>query len=220
MFGLMKDYQHKVIARRNLTESVFVLRLERRGLDFRPGQFINVGLPGASHRREYSVYSPLQADYLEILVKEVEDGHLTPQLQTLRVGDMVTVRGPGGEFLLNEEDIKYRSYTFIATGTGISPFHCFVGSYPELDYRILHGVRTTDEQYERQDYPAERYTGCMSQDSTGDFHGRVTSYLQSHRPKRNSLFYLCGNADMIFEVFDILHRQGVNREQVFTEVYF
>jgi ferredoxin--NADP+ reductase/benzoate/toluate 1,2-dioxygenase reductase subunit len=34
------------------------------------------------------------------------------------------------------------------------------------------------------------------------------------------LCYLCGNCDMIHDVFDILEKQGVNSDNVFTEVYF
>ena len=32
--------------------------------------------------------------------------------------------------------------------------------------------------------------------------------------------YLCGNSDMIYEVYGILKAQGVSREQIFAEVYF
>ena len=32
--------------------------------------------------------------------------------------------------------------------------------------------------------------------------------------------YLCGNSDMIYEVYGILRDRGVSREQIFAEVYF
>ncbi|MFC1763681.1 hypothetical protein ACFL6U_16590 [Planctomycetota bacterium] len=77
-----------------------------------------------------------------------------------------------------------------------------------------------EERYEHTDYPEDRYVSCLTQDCGGDYLGRVTDYLREHPPTSRGRFYLCGNADMIFEVFDMLRRQGVTREQVFTEVYF
>ena len=41
-----------VLEVRNLTESTYVLRFERVGLDFKPGQYIVVGLPGSREKRE------------------------------------------------------------------------------------------------------------------------------------------------------------------------
>ena len=65
-------------------------------------------------------------------------------------------------------------------------------------------------------------TGTLpaSRDASGDFHGRVTEYLSENPVSPDTLCYLCGNCDMIHDVFDILEKQGVNSDNVFTEVYF
>ncbi|MGI6756413.1 MAG: hypothetical protein ACOX32_00640 [Bacteroidaceae bacterium] len=54
----------------------------------------------------------------------------------------------------------------------------------------------------------------------GDFKGRVTDYLRQNPVNPDTLCYLCGNCDMIHEVFDILEEQGVKSDNIFTEVYF
>ncbi|MDI9539316.1 MAG: FAD-binding oxidoreductase [Bacteroidota bacterium] len=211
---------HTILEKRVLTDSTFVLKFERNGLEFVPGQHIQVGPPNGINTREYSIYSGVDDDFLEILVREISLGQVSPSLARLKAGDSVVVNDAVGYFTLNEADIQKSKFLFIASGTGISPFHSFVRSYPHLDYRIIHGVRFATETYEKNSYPRDRYFACTSRDASGDFHGRVTEYLSENPVSPDTLCYLCGNCDMIHDVFDILEKQGVNSENVFTEVYF
>ena len=63
----------KIMNVRRLTESTAVVRFERHGLQFEPGQYIRVGLDGDPEIRDYTVYSGHAADYLEVLVRRVEE---------------------------------------------------------------------------------------------------------------------------------------------------
>ena len=216
----MKNNRHKVLQRRQLTDQTFVLRFERQGLEFQPGQYLNVGLPDDGQQREYSIYSGHNDEFLEILVQTIPVGHVSSRLSELNHGDPILVDGPHGRFTLDESNWPQQKHTFIATGTGIAPFHCFSQSYPDLDYHILHGIRASSQRYEHNTYPPDHYTACTSQNSGGHFHGRVTDYLQRVSLHSTDRFYLCGNSDMIYEAFSILRKQGVKREQIFTEVYF
>ncbi len=204
---------------RFLSESAFVLRFDKRGLDFAPGQYLSVGPTGDINMREYSVYSDPSADYLEILVKRVDGGYVSNRLATLQTGDSVTVDGPFGFFTI-DDDWRDNRFVFIATGTGISPFHAFVRSYPGLDYTLLHGVRSASELYEHTAYDRDRVVSCITGEKTGDFHGRVTDYLRSRSIDAEARYYLCGNCDMIYEAFDILQDAGVPHNSLFAEVYF
>jgi ferredoxin/flavodoxin---NADP+ reductase len=210
---------HRVLAVRELSPGAYVLRFERNGVEFSPGQYLNVGIAGRTDVREYSVYSGAGEDALEILVKEVEGGLVSQKLRRCRPGDELAVEGPFGFFTISAEARRERSFLLIATGTGISPFHCFAASYPGLDYRVLHGVRTTAECYEHAAF-ANRVTTCVSRGEGGNLRGRVTDYLRSHPVDPAGLCYLCGNCDMIYESFDILRSQGVPSRQLFAEVYF
>ena len=51
-------------------------------MDFTAGQHVCVGPPNGIHTREYSIYSPEDAPYIEILVKEVQNGLVTPAVIT------------------------------------------------------------------------------------------------------------------------------------------
>jgi ferredoxin--NADP+ reductase/benzoate/toluate 1,2-dioxygenase reductase subunit len=205
---------------RDLSPSAYVLRFDRNALEFRPGQCVLVGLKGRPDMREYTIYSGPQEDYLEILVKEIEGGVVSRGLRRCRPGDLLAVQGPIGFFTVDEESRRDGEFLFVASGTGISPYHCFSRSYPGLRYRVLHGVRSSGELYDREVFDPRRFTSCVTRDHSGDYRGRVTDYLREHPADPQSFCYLCGNCSMIHEAFDILKSQGVPRDRLFAEVYF
>ena len=214
--------EHRVQAIRRLSPSAYLLRLERGELAFEPGQYVTLGLPGSTARREYSIYSGSGDPFLEVLIKQVEGGTVSHQLARLAPGAALEVDGPFGYFLIPEA-VRGRPLLFVASGTGIAPFHCFVRSYPGLDYRLLHGVRTASETYDRHCYPRDRYLACLSREAAATaagFAGRVTAYLRAHPAIPGTLCYLCGNSEMIFEAFDILKAAGIPGTDLFAEVYF
>ena len=212
--------KHKVISVRNLTDSVFVIRFERLNFQFQTGQFVILKIPGSAEKREYSVYSGENDDFLEVLVREIEGGKVSGRLKKLKPGAEIEVEGPFGFFKFNPEKFASQKFLFVATGTGISPFHSFVRTFPELDYQLVHGVRLKEEAYEHIDYQNERVTLCLSGEETGDFNGRVTDYLFTQKIERETNCFLCGNSEMIYEVFDILTGKGIPVSNIYSEVYF
>ena len=216
----VNDITHEILAVRHLTPSTYILRMTRRGLNFQPGQHILLGKPGATQNREYSIYSAEKDDYFEVLIKEVKDGLVSKQLKSLKPGDRVQIEGPMGYFTIEPDLQSKEKFLFIATGTGISPFHSFVKSYPDMDFHILHGVRHSAEAYERHEYQIDKHIVCTSGDKNGDFHGRVTDYLRLYPVHPTTHCYLCGNFNMIYDAFEILDKQGVPTSQVHAEVYF
>ena len=176
--------------------------------------------PGSLENREYSVYSGENDDFLEVLVREVEGGKVSGKLNKLRPGAEIDVTGPFGFFKFNPEKYTSKKFLFVATGTGISPFHSFVRTFPELDYKLIHGVRLKEEAYEHTDYQKEKVTLCLSGDDGGDFYGRVTDFLFTQRIDIETNCFLCGNSEMIYEVFDILTGKGIPVSNIYSEVYF
>jgi ferredoxin-NADP reductase len=210
----------KVINVEHLTKDTFRLRTDRPEVPILAGQCFNVGIPGGSINREYSMYSDANGDYLDFLIKVVEDGSLTPQLQKLKVGDLVEIDGPYGQFYLHDPLDKSKKYTFLATGTGVAPFHSFISTYPSLNYRLIHGVRYPNEQYEFKDYADESYIPCISKNNAGFKSMRLTDFLKENPICADEIVYLCGNRNMIVDAFEILREQGVPGNNLFTEVFF
>lgn len=220
---------HRVLGVRPVSATAFVLRFTREGLAFTPGQWINLGLPRHREQREYSVFSSPADDWLEVLVKEIPGGALSPLLRRLAPGDTVEVDGPHGSFTLVEGGRDAPRLLFCATGTGVSPFHCMARSRPDLDFRLLHGVRSAAELYEHAAFPAARTVACVSGAGASGgalpggrarHPGRLTDWLRENPADPASWCYLCGNSDMIYEAYGILAGQGVPRSQIFAEVYF
>ena len=219
MDNLNEEQIAVVLAVRSLTESVFIIRFERKGINFKAGQYIVLGTQYSPERREYSIYSSESADYLEILVQLVDKKSFSYRLRELKPGDQLFVRGPFGSFKLEDTYLEDKN-VFIASGTGISPFHCMVLSYPVFNYTILHGVRNLSEGYERTTYPEGRYIQCTSADQGSEFHGRVTDYFLKNKPDSEAHYYLCGNSAMVDEVWNLLKIAEVPFTRIHAEVYF
>ena len=216
--------EHRVQGVRWLSASAYVLRIERGRLQFEPGQYVTLGVAGSTARREYSIYSGCRDPFLEVLIKQVEGGSVSRQLARLPAGAVLECDGPFGYFTIPSAR-RGGTLLFIASGTGIAPFHSFARSYPGLDYRLLHGIRTATERYDSARYPAERYLPCLSRVAAADaapgsYRGRVTDYLRGHPAAPGTACYLCGNSEMIFAAFDILKKQGIPGADLFAEVYF
>ncbi len=210
---------HTVISVRHLTRNTFVLRFEKGSFEFISGQYLVLGIIGSLHRREYSIYSGQAEPFLEVLIKEVEEGDVSKRLKQCKPGEALEVEGPFGYFTPEAAKLA-KKFVFIASGTGISPFHSLVKTHATLDYKILHGVKFGEESFDGDAYEKGRYIQCTSREPIGDFHGRVTDYIKAHPVDVNAEYYLCGNSNMIFDVFDLLKLQGVPYDQIHTEVYF
>jgi ferredoxin/flavodoxin---NADP+ reductase len=205
----------------NLSAGTYILKFDRHGMPFRAGQCLSIGLPNSGINREYSIYSGENDDYLEVLIREVKTGNVSPALRKCKVGDVLEIFGPYSEFVISSPEDRSRKYVFIGTGTGIAPYRSFIRSYPSLNYTIIHGIRYQDEQYNCSEYLKSRYIPCLTKDKvSGTFHGRVTDYLVDNRIAPNTYCYLCGNRAMIEEVYELLRCQGLPSDNIITEVFF
>ncbi len=211
--------EHKILLNKKLTKNTFILRFEKKDLRFVPGQHLCVGVSDDDDR-PYSIYNGENDEYIEILIREVQDGNISKKLKQLKTNDLVSVEHPHGYFCIKDKLENNPEFVFIATGTGISPFHSFIKSYPDLSYTLIHGVRTTEEAYDADFYPEENYVLCTSRDSTGKFTGRVTDYIKTIELNPKSYYYLCGNSEMIDDVYNILESRGISRNNIRTETYF
>lgn len=94
-----------------------------RGFDHLPGQYLALRYEGTP--RPYSVASRPGASETELCVRRVPGGSLTRELFAhLDPGDEVTIRGPCGEFVLQQP--ATRDLAFLATGTGVAPLKSMI----------------------------------------------------------------------------------------------
>jgi ferredoxin/flavodoxin---NADP+ reductase len=215
-------FLHQVTAISHPCPATIIVRLERRGLIFQAGQYLTVGLANSYDLREYTIFSGIHDPYLEILIKIVPGGLVSNQLAIIQVGQYLRVEGPFGRFMITDppQALTQEPLLFIASGTGISPFRSYVRSYPQLNYRLIHGLRNLSEHYSPEDFASDSRVRCTSRSHEGEFAGRITDYLVNFDLGPFLSAHLCGNADMIYDAYGLLLEKGFQRENIATEVYF
>ncbi|MDD2600167.1 MAG: FAD-dependent oxidoreductase [Kiritimatiellae bacterium] len=212
--------RHLVQSVRYLTDESFVIRVERHSFFAAAGQHVTLGPRQFAINREFSIYSAPDKPYIEFLIKARAGSETALALRQARPGDEVDLAGPYGEFVIAAPEERSRRYLFVATGVGIAPFHCFVTHYPKLDYTLVHGIPRLEDRYDLDDYESGRYVACVSRETGGDYHGRVTDYLREHPVDPQRLCYVCGRSSMVSSVYDLLRAQGVPSDNLLTETFF
>lgn len=210
-----------VLEVRYIRQDAFIIRIERHGFAFIPGQHVTLGLDRAGINREYSIYSGKDDDYLEFLVKIHPGSDSAETLAASKPGDAVALGGPYGVFHLPQPMEQDRPVWFFAGGVGIAPFRSIVRSTPNLKYNVVHGVREAADAYDRDEYTsAVKHVVCTSRAADGDFHGRVTDWLKLNRVPPESLAFICGPAAMVADTYECLRSQGISSDHLLTEVFF
>lgn len=209
---------------------------------FVPGQFFQLGLPGADGslvRRSYSAASA-PGEPLQFLLSEVPEGALTPQLCSLAEGDVVQVDDvPLGFFTLAEVP-PCETLWLVATGTGLGPFLSMLRTPGALDrfaqLVVVHGAPGQDRLAYADDVRAltaqrrAHYVPCVSREEApaGGIRGRVTDALESGAleqltgvsvdPRGHVL--LCGNPSMIDDMVRLLRQRGLEKHRRRTPGHF
>jgi ferredoxin--NADP+ reductase len=202
-----------------IAPGVFVIGFRRKH-DFKPGQAVKLGIDDEHPPRIYSVCSGTEDDELCVLFNIKQDGFLTPRLATLKLGDTVYASAPYGTFLGTADPAWW-----IATGTGIAPFHSMLRSGMGKNKILIHGVRHLDQFYFADEFSESlkaNYHRCCSAENGSDvFAGRVTAFLaaQDELPP-NQTYYICGQATMAVETRDLLIEKGIPFGNIVTEIYF
>jgi ferredoxin--NADP+ reductase len=115
---------------------------------YEPGQYCTLGVDGIE--RPYSIVSSPREELLELFIELIPppEGHLTPLLHGLQVGDVLTMRPRGkGVFRLHPE---FRHHVMVSTVTGIAPFvsmlrQWLAGAADERRMYVLDGASFIDE---------------------------------------------------------------------------
>lgn len=212
-----KRQSKRVIANERLSETGYLLRLERGDFKFRAGELISLYGAGPLDVRDYTVASGEGDSTVDVLYRLMPAGILTRQLIGLKPGDTIDLSGPYGRFTVRDKKVPM---VFIATGTGIAPCHAFAASYPELELTVLHGCATSEDLFYREALSRYNYFPCVSGQVVEGFRGRVTRRLERLELDVSAHYYLCGANEMIYEVQDLLAEYGVHEKQIFTEPYY
>ena len=212
--------KYKIIKINNLSKNTYKLVCERNNLEFKSGQCVNIGPLDSAINREYSTYSSENDEKLEFLIREVSDGLVSSYLRKMNKDDYINIHGSYGSFCIDKNNLE-KKHVFIATGTGIAPFSSFIKTYSNLKYHLIHGVSYEDELYDYGDYDNSNITGCISREKTKNhYFGRLTDYLKTYDFSNDFVYYICGNGNMISEVYDFITSKSINSKNIYMESFF
>lgn len=240
---LPKSYILTLKQIKHITPTVFHLgfaREDKQAFTFIPGQFITIHFTHEDKvvRRSYSVATiPGETDLVEIAVSYVAEGLASEYLFHLQLEDQVEATGPFGRLILTAE--QPQRYLLIATGTGVTPYRAMLpellkrlAEQSTLEVSILLGVRTRADLLYAEDFlaasqknPRLQFHVCYSREFLEHAEGFEKQGYVSHLIKelnvnpQQDLVYLCGNPNMIDEVFAYLKEQGFATESIRREKY-
>lgn len=209
----------KVDSIQSVAHGVYTLKF-KHNFQFSAGQIIAIDLVPDGKPRLYSIASGEKEELMEILFDEKKDGKLTPFLSKLSPGDDIYVSEPFGTFKIAPE-----SAYCIAAGTGIAPFVSMARSGLGNNKVIIHGAKM-DENFYFSDLlneimPEKLIRCCSQQEDTKHYKGRLTQWLMNQNDlASNQDYYLCGSAEMVVQVRDILINKGIPFQKIISETYF
>ncbi|OGP18687.1 MAG: hypothetical protein A3I75_04585 [Deltaproteobacteria bacterium RIFCSPLOWO2_02_FULL_50_16] len=198
----MKDALCRIEWHETLGEDYFRLGFVHEVLDFQPGQFVMIQVPGEEVllRRPFSLCQKKDRAW-EIVYKAVGAG--TRLLSNIPVGKGIKVFGPlGHPFSFPDKS----DYCFVAGGYGIAPFLRFSQLLEGRGKRVdlFYGARTKKDLLLRKDFESLDVTvHYCTEDGSEGFCGVVTDLfeksLQSRDPQ-DVYVASCGPTGLLQEV--------------------
>ncbi len=203
-------------------------------LPFYAGQFVELEVPGAPGEwRSYSITSPpSESLQLSFVIKRINGGAFSDQVDSLRIGSELRMRGPYGTSYIRDGD---RRIVLVATGSGIAPILSILQDAAIADdqrsFTFFYGARTRadlvatallEDLAEKLQlkvlYALSRPTPECAWE--GDV-GRVTRSVQSHLSDASEFdAYLCGKPEVCDTIGMLLEAKGIRTSRIFYDKFF
>ena len=232
-----REYEASVAAIEALTYDTKLVRfnLGNDSLEFKPGQYVQLLVPGTDQFRAYSVASPPSGrSQFELIVRYVPGGLCTGWVhKALAVGDRVKLTGPFGDFYLRED--SGREIVAIGGGSGMAPMRSivlhlaeqgmprkttlFFGARSLRDLFYIDVYRELEKRFGNFRYvpalseplPRDNWTG-----ETGFITQVAAKYLNRDGEKEA---VLCGPPPMIDAALRVLPQLGVSAEHIYFDKF-
>lgn len=209
---------------------------------YQPGQYLTfkMDFDGEELRRSYSICSGIKDDELRVAVKEVPNGRFsTFANRKLKVGDMLDVMTPIGNFTTEVDANTDKSYVFFAAGSGITPVLSLVKTIlttaPKCDVTLFYGNKGIDSVIFHEELEALknehmnnfRLMHIFSRESIGNKlqkgrldHEKIEKLydiiLQSQDIDE---IFVCGPEPIIYAVKETFEKFGFDKNKVHFELF-
>ncbi|MEW6170156.1 MAG: FAD-dependent oxidoreductase [Candidatus Omnitrophota bacterium] len=199
------------------TYNVKSFRLDLQNPNFKAGQFLCARLKEEEDCKRYLSISssPTETNYLEF-TKKITDSKFSKALNNYKIGDIIKIQYPLGNFILDEVSNKI---AFLSGGIGITPIRsiCKYAFDKKLnvDILLLYGNRSLKDIVFKEDfdiikkeYPNFKVTHVLCE-SCANVEGRVgiinQEIIKEEIPDYTTRkFYICGPPGMVSAMKNIL----------------
>jgi propane monooxygenase reductase component len=230
------EAQARVEAVDALTHDIrrLVVRLgEPAELEFHPGQYLDISIPGAdgAHRSFSMANLPSDKGRLEFMIKLYPDGRFSGLLADggIAAGDELQVRGPYGVFTLRDQ--SPRRLLFIGGGAGMAPILCLLRSLAErgIDRPAVYyyGARTEADLFHRDELagleaelPDFRFVPALSEGDWDGETGLITDVVERCEDGFDAVdAYVCGPPPMVEAAHALLIAKGVPESRIYFDKF-
>ena len=203
----------------------------QKPLEFRAGQFVQLGVPGLGEGPFTPSSSPLDPKHLEVTV--LRTGLVTERLHRMAAGEACTLRGPYGKGFPVEK-LPGKEVLIVGGGVGLAPLRALIYKLLSMtaDLKkvvIKNGARESAELLFRRQYQEWAAHEKVSMEVTIDRPepgwtgkvGVVTTLLEkigSEVDVPNAYAFTCGPEVMLKFVTQTLLAKGFTPEQIYLSM--
>jgi ferredoxin-NADP reductase/sterol desaturase/sphingolipid hydroxylase (fatty acid hydroxylase superfamily) len=209
--------------------------------DFSAGQHITikVNIEGETLYRTFSVSSiPNTDNVLTLTIKKIKGGKVTNHLaDNLKVGDILEVTAPIGQFYINPEPAHQKHYVMIAGGSGITPIYSMIGTILKFEakskFTLLYANRNSNsiifkeklEQWTKEFSNQLEVKHFLSEEENPKhaikgYITRISLEEISNQFGKNKLdFYICGPEVMTNKLMEDLTYLGIAKDKIHRELF-
>lgn len=204
----------KVVRLSELTHDIVGLTLEAE-LEFAPGQYIDLHVPGGDGaRRSFSIANLPGEGRLELIIKRYPGGRLSSLLGAqITVGSELRFTGPYGAFHLRQSS---RPILIVAGGSGMAPVLSLLRQLAlercERPVRFFYGARSEADLFALDEIGALELADFRFVPVTGrHVHEAIDDELSDPD------VYMCGPPPMLDAVAALLVGRGIEPGQIFQD---
>lgn len=220
-----------------VSETTAILRIDasahERRIDFLPGQYARVKVPGTDEWRSYSfAHHPNDLNKLQFLIRLLPDGAMSSYLRNRCVaGDVIEFEAPLGAFYLRQIE---RPLVMVAGGTGLSAFLGMLDDIADkrsilYPVQLYYGVTNARDLCERErldsycgridSFALETIVMNPSAEWTGKTGLIPEHFDRSFLESKGFDMYVCGPPPMVEAIKTWLNEQRIQDYRLFYEKF-
>ena len=225
-------HELSVLKKTDLNESTILLHLEKGAVDFKPGQFVTVVRQSDQLARSYSIASTHDDPFIALHIAILKDGQMSQWLNTLKVGDTLSVSDGGGSCYYDEALVDM-PLILAGTGTGLAPLYAVIKDAISKGHQreicLFHAGGTKERLYFGEELTLLAnendqfsYYPCLK-DSNNLAHclqGELSELVMAHTNIDNTTAaFLCGNPEMVIALKKKLFLAGIEFKNIFSDPF-